>query len=202
MAAGLLVRGSITVTLGMVCLASPLVAQWLVRLEVGADRFWGGSVESAPEHRTFRPYRPTIFAGTLERRSGRVGFGLRLQYTEASLALEGSEAVVAVKGVFTVYSVSPELSYQISSVGSNNQLYLRLGPLIEVWDIVDQGARTRAGAQGVVALAVPLGGRIGAGVSAGLALISSPFEEDELLEEYELRPLWRRRFSGGLEYRF
>jgi hypothetical protein len=202
MAAGLLVRSSIAVTLGMVCLTSPLVAQWLVRFEVGADRFWGGSEESAPEHRSFRPYRPTIFAGTLERRSGRVGVGLRLQYTEASLGLEGSEAVVAIKGVFTVYSVSPELSYQISSVGFNNQLYLRLGPLIEVWDIVDEGARTRVGAQGAVALSVPLGRKISAVVSGGLALIPSPFDEDELLAEYELRALWRRRFAGGFEYHF
>jgi hypothetical protein len=201
MAAGLLVRAAITVALGMVGLVAPAAAQWLVRIEVGADRFWGGSEESAPEHRSFRPYRPTIFAGTLERRSGKVGVGLRLQYTEASLALEGSDAVVAAKGVFTVYSFSPELSYQIASV-ANNQLYLRLGPLFEVWDIIDQGARTRAGVQGAVALTVPLGRRISAAVSGALALISSPFEDGELPVGYELQPLWRRRFAGALEYRF
>jgi hypothetical protein len=201
MAAGLLMRGSIMVALGMVGLVSPAAAQWLVRLELGADRFWGGSEGPAPEHLSFRPYRPTIFAGTLERRSGKVGVGLRLQYTDASLGLEGSEGVVAVKGVFTVYSVCPELSYQIASIGSNNHLYLRLGPLIEIWDIVDQAARTRAGAQGAVAFAVPLGRKITVVMSGGLALTSSPFEEDDLPDEYEIRSLWRRRFAGALQYR-
>jgi len=200
MAAGLLGRASITLALGGVCLTSPLVAQWLVGLEVGADRFWGGSEDTTSEDLSFRPYRPTTFAGTLERRSGKVGVGLRLQYSEASLGLEGSEGVAAVKGVFTVYSISPELSYRIASV-SDNQLHLRLGPLIEIWDIIDQGARTRAGAQGAVAFTVPLGQRFSVVASGALALIASPFEEGDLPDEYEIKSLWRRRFAGGLQYR-
>ena len=200
MAAGLLVRASITLALGGVCLTSPLLAQWLVGLEVGADRFWGGSEDSTSNHRSFRPYRPTIFASTLERRSGKVGVGLRLQYCEASLGLEGSEGVAAVKGVFTVYSISPELSYRIASV-SDNQLHLRLGPLIEIWDMTGQDDRTRAGAQGAVAFTVPLGQRFSAVASGSLALIASPFEEGDLPEAYEIKTLWRRRFAGGLQYR-
>jgi hypothetical protein len=181
---------------------SSVQGQWSTAIQVGSDRFWGGSVETAPDHRSFRPYRPTTFGAAIQRRGSRVGVGLRLGYTKAGLALEGSDALVAAKGVFTIYSISPEITCRMATVGAGNSLLLEAGPLFEVWDIIDEEARTRAGAQGAVTLAVPLGGRISAAVSGGVALISSPFNTGELLPEYELRALWRRRFAGGLEYRF
>jgi hypothetical protein len=181
---------------------SSMQGQWSAAIEVGADRFWGGSVETAAEHRSFHPYRPTAFGAAIQHRGGRVGLGLRVGYTEAALALEGADAVVAVKGVFAIYSVSPEIRYRMLTLGPGNELLLQAGPLVEVWDIVDQGPRTRAGAQVALALVVPLGGKINAALSAGIALISSPFEEGELIAGYELQTLWRRRLAGGLEYRF
>jgi hypothetical protein len=176
--------------------------QWSATIQIGSDRFWGGSIENTPEHRSFRPYRPTTFGAAIQRRGGRLGLGLRLGYTEAALALEGKDAVVAGNGVFTIFSLSPEISYRIATVGAGNSLRLQAGPLLEVWDLIDQGTRTRAGAQGAVGFAVPLGRKISVEMSGGVALISSPFEEGELLAEYERRALWRRRFAGGLEYRF
>jgi len=127
--------------------------------------------------------------------------GLRLLYTGASLALEGSDAVVAAEGVFKVYSASPEVSYRIAWVGSNNQVLLRVGPLFEVWSIVDEESRTRIGVQGAASLGIPLGNRFAGVLSAGAALIPSPFKEGELLPSYDLRALWRRRFAVGLQYR-
>jgi hypothetical protein len=189
------------VVLSAICLgASAARAQWTVGLEVGADRFWGGSMEGAPDHRSFRPYRPSTFGGALERRSGRAGLALRFMYTQASLALEGNDAVVAAKGVFTVYSASPEVTYRIASVGLNNQVLVQVGPLFEVWSVVDEESRTRVGVQGAASLGIPLGGRIAGTFSAGVALIPSPFEEGEL-PGYDLRALWRRRFAVGLQYR-
>jgi hypothetical protein len=177
-------------------------AQWSTTLQVGADRFWGGSVENTPEHRSFHPYRPTTFGAAIQRQGSKLGLGLRLGYTQAAMALEGSDAAVVIDGVFTIISISPEISYRIATVGAGNELLLQGGPLFEVWDIIDEGVRTRGGAQAAIAFAVPLGRKISAMVSGGLALIPSPFEEDELLAEYELRALWRRRFAGGLEYHF
>src|SRR3954470_15935490 len=139
---------------------SSLQGQWSAAIEVGADRFWGGSVETAAEHRSFHPYRPTAFGAAIQHRGGRMGLGLRLEYTEAALALEGADAVVAVKGVFAIFSVSPEISYRILTLGQENELLLQAGPLVEVWQIVDQGSRTRAGAHAALALVVPLGRRI------------------------------------------
>jgi hypothetical protein len=176
------------------------LGQWTVGVELGADRFWGGSREVAPEHRSFRPYRPTTFGGVLEQRSGRGGVGIRLLYTQASLGLEGNDAVGAVKGVFKVYSASPEVSYRIVSVGSSNQVLLRVGPLFELWRIIGEKSRTRVGVQGAASLGIPLGGSFAGVFSAGAALIPSPFEDGELTG-YDLRALWRRRFAVGLQYR-
>jgi hypothetical protein len=176
-------------------------AQWSISLGVGADRFWGGSVENAPERRSFRPYRPTTVTAALERRSGRICGGLTIRYTEASLGLEGSDAVAAIKGAFTVVGVSPELSYQLAVLGAGNQLLVHAGPLFEFWDLIDADSRIRLGAQGAVSLNVPLGGRFALSLAGSVALISSPFEADELADGYDLRALWRRGFAAGLQYR-
>ena len=179
-----------------------VLAQWTLGAEVGSDRFWGGSVETTAERRSFRPYRPSTFGVRVERRQGRrLGAGLRLRYTSASLALEGADAVVAAKGVFTVYSAAAEVIYRVMSVGSVNQLVLHLGPLFEVWSVIDENSETRVGGQGAVSLNVPLGGRFGGSIMAGAALISSPFGKDQLDPGFERRALWRRRFAVGLDYR-
>jgi hypothetical protein len=179
----------------------PAVAQWTVGIEIGAERFWGASVESAPPHRSFRPYRPTTVGTLVERRSGRMGVALQLRYAQASLALEGGDAVVAVKGVFKVFSASPELSFRLGSLGPGNELLLHAGPLFEVWSVVDESSRARIGAQSALSLGIPLGGRLGASLSAGVGLMKSPFARDELDTAYDLRALWRRRFAVGLQYR-
>ena len=121
-------------------LSRQAVAQWFIGLEIGSERFWGGSLETTPDQRSFRPYRPTTFSAAVERRSGSLGAALRLRYTDASMALEGSEAVVAVKGVFTIISVSAEISYGIITLGQN-QLLLHAGPVVEHWSLVDEDSR-------------------------------------------------------------
>lgn len=180
---------------------SPLLAQWAVTAEIGSDRFWGGSVEKAGERRSFLPYRPTTFGVGLEHRAGRFAVGVGLRYASASLALEGAKGVVAAKGIFTVYSVSPELVYRIASVGSVHPLSLHAGPIFEVWGVVDEDREIRVGVQSAVSLGVPLGGRLGGSVMVGAALIPSPFAGGQLNSDFERRALWRRRVAAGLEYR-
>lgn len=179
----------------------PVLGQWVVAAEVGADRFWGGSIERTAEQRSFRPYRPTTFGVGLERRAGKLGLGLRLGYASAGLALEGAEGVVAAKGVFTVYSATPEVVYRLTSVAVVNHLDLHLGPLFEVWSIIDENAQTRVGVQAAVSLSVPLGGKFAGSFTAGAALTPSPFERDQLDAAFEPQALWRRRVAAGLEYR-
>jgi len=180
---------------------SPALGQWAVTTEVGADRFWGGSIETTNDRRSFRPYRPTTFGMGLERTAGRLGAGLRLRYASASLALEGSDAVAAAKGVFTVYSAAPEVMYRIATVGAVNQLVLHGGPLLEIWSVLDADTQTRLGVQGAVSLNLPLGGRFAGSLTAGAAVMPSPFAEGQLDPPFERRALWRRRFAVGLDYR-
>ena len=194
--------------LGLLCIialsmGTPTYAwgQWSLGLGIEADRFWGGSLEIGPEQKSFRPYRPVVLAAGAEHRFGSLGLGLRVTYTEASLGLEGEDAVVAVKDAFEVIGLAPEVSYQIAALGPN-RLALHAGPLIEFWHPVDAESRTRAGARGAASLLVPLGGRFGLSVAGSLAVIPSPFNSDELLEQYERQTLWRRGFSGALQYLF
>jgi hypothetical protein len=184
---------------------SPLVAQWRAGVEIGAARFWGGSLDTSGDETSIRPYRPTTFGIGLERQSGRYGVGLQMHYTKASLALEGPEAIVVAEGAFKIVSISPEMAFQIAMLGPGNQLRLHAGPLLEIWNLVDQGARTRLGAQGAASLDIPLGKHLGGVVLAGIAVTPSPYKEGELdlgagAPSYDLRVLWRRRFALGLRY--
>jgi len=197
-----------TAPIGLLCVLAlsmgaptEALSQWFVSLGVESDRFWGGSLENAPEERSFRPYRPTLFALGVGHRFGSIGMGLHVTYTEAALGLEGKEAVVAVNDAFTMVGLAPEVSYQIAALGPN-RLLLHAGPLIEFWHPVDSESRTRAGARGAASLLVPLGGRFGLSLAGSLAVIGSPFNTDELLEQYERQALWRRGFAGSLQYQF
>jgi hypothetical protein len=181
--------------------SSRLAGQWLIGLDVGTDRFWGGSADKAGTGQSFRPYRPTTIGVGLERRSGPLGVGLRLHYTGASLALEGGDGLVAAKGVFDVFGFAPELVYRIASIGSGNSLLLRGGPLVEIWQIIDESTRTRVGAQAALSMSIPLGSGFAASLSAGMALTSSPFTASQIEPDFEPRALWRRGIAGRLEYR-
>jgi hypothetical protein len=180
---------------------SSMQGQWSVGAEVGADRYWGGSLESTEDERSFRPYRPTTFGVQIHHEGPGLGLGVRLGHFSAGMALEGSDGLSLANGVFTVYSLAPELLYRIATIGGANRLLLGVGPLLETWRALDEESETRLGVQGALALHVPLGGKLGGVVSAGGALIPSPFAEDHLQSSFERRPLWRRRFSLGLEYR-
>lgn len=184
---------------------SPLFGQWRAGIEVGATRFWGASRGTGGDHPSFRPYRPTTFGVGLERQTGRYAVGVQVHYAEASLALEGPEVVIASEGVFTVVGISPEFAVRVVTFGSGNQVRVHAGPLLEIWEIIDEEARTRVGAQGSVTLDVPLGERFGGVVLAGAAVTPSPYKEGELdlggsAPTYELQTLWRRRFALGLRY--
>lgn len=174
--------------------------QWTIGVEVGSDRFWGSTIETAEPHRSFRPYRPTTLGAGVERRGQRLGVALHLRYAGASLALEGSDAAVVVKGVFSHYQASPELVYRIATLGSANDLRFHAGPVFELWKTRGEDSQLRAGGQAAVSLRVPMGGRFAASLTAGAAVTGSPLSAGQLLDGYERRALWRRSVAAGLEY--
>jgi hypothetical protein len=176
-------------------------AQWALTAEIGAARFWGASAEIGGGGLSFRPYRPTIFGLGIERQRGRLGLGVRLQYAGASLALEGKDALAAVKGALDIYGFSPELSVVAKRFPSAVQLRLSGGPLVELWDVGTGASHTRVGAQAGLGLHVPVSGRIIAGLRLNGAVTPSPFTTGDLAAGYEPRTLWRRAMSVSLHYR-
>jgi len=182
-------------------LSSSLEGQWSVGAYIGADRFWGGSLETTQDERSFHPYRPTTFGARVQWEGSHLGAGMTLGEFAAGMALEGVDAAVVAKNVFSVYSVAPEVLYRVAVVGAANRLLLRAGPLLELWKALDEEPQTRLGVQGAFALYVPLGWKLEAVLSAGAALIPSPFAEDQLDPPFERRPLWRRHFTASFQYR-
>jgi hypothetical protein len=197
----LLFRSVVSVSVLLWFWSSPVLGQWLVGLEVGADRFWGGSIETTADRRSFRPYRPTVFGLGLEHPAAKLGYGLRLRYMDAALGLEGDGAAVALAGVFEVFSVSPELLYRVATAGGGKNVLLHAGPLLELWRIIDEESQTHIGVQGSVSFSIPLGSKFAASVVAEAAVSPSPFSREQLEENFEPRTLWRRGVAARLQYR-
>jgi hypothetical protein len=143
-----------------------------------------------------------MFEIGLERRGQRVGVGLRLYYASSSLALEGDQAVAAVKDALTVYGAELEFSIRVVHVGDEGTLRLYAGPLLEIWGLADEVSRARVGIAAAVGLEVPFGGRWTGAVRVGAAVTpASPFTEADLDPTFEARSLWRREIAGAVRYR-
>jgi hypothetical protein len=189
------------ISLMLSLIASDLIGQWGVATGVRAPRFSGGAVEPATG-RSLRPYRPTMWEVGVDRMGRRVGVGLRLNYASSSLALEGDDALAAVKDALEVYGIDPEISVRLTQVGPQGLVRLYAGPLFEVWKLPDVGSHLRMGFGASVGLEMPLGGRwVGSARLGGAVTPSSPFTEDDLDPSLEPRALWRREASAALHYR-
>jgi hypothetical protein len=188
-------------TLVLSLATTDLVGQWGVTTGIRAPRFSGGAVEPATG-RSLRPYRPTMWEVGVDRMGRRVGVGLRLNYASSSLALEGDDALAAVKDALEVYGIDPEISVRLTQLGSEGLVRLYGGPLFEVWKLRDVGSHLRVGFGASVGLEMPFGGRwVGSARLGGAVTPSSPFSEDDLDPSLEPRALWRREASAALHYR-
>jgi hypothetical protein len=180
--------------------APPAAAQWTLGIGIRATRFSGGAVEPATG-RSLRPYRPTMWEIGVERGGSRAGVGLRAHYASSSLALEGRDALAAVKSAIAVYGVDPELSVRVSRLGPEGVVRLFAGPLFELWELPDAGSRLRVGLAASLGLEMPFGGRWSGSGRIGAAVAPSPFAREDLDESLEPRTLWRREVTAGLRYR-
>lgn len=192
-----------TVAMAALFLAAPSAAwaQWALSAGVRAPRFWGAAAEPGTD-RSLRPYRPTMLEVGLAHGGGRVEGGIRLVYASSSLALEGGEAVAAIKNAISVYGMAPEVSFRVSRLGPESVVRVFMGPLVELWKLPDIGSHWRVGLAVSVGLEVPFGGRwSGAARLGGAITPASPFTADDLEAPLEPRALWRREVSGALQYR-
>lgn len=180
--------------------ASPARAQWVATLGLRAARFAGGAEEPATG-RSLHPYRPTVFEAGVARLGGRVGVGLRVHYASSSLALEGADALAAIKAALEVYGVTPEVSLRVSRLGPDGILRVFAGPVFEIWKLPDAGSRSRLGVTASMGLDVPFGGRWSGSARLGAAVTpASPFNDRDLDPGLERRALWRREISAEVGY--
>jgi len=191
---------ALTLALLLAAVSHEAAAQWAASVDVSAARFWGGSREVDGD-RSFRPYRPTIVGLGLERQGHGITVAVRGYYASASLGLEGTDGVAAVKNALDLHGVSMELSRAVTTLGESAPLVIYGGPVIEVWDLADQSSRTRVGLTGSIGLQVALGERFSGVIKAGAAVTASPFSANDLDQGFEPRALWRRELSGRLRYR-
>lgn len=180
--------------------ATPVSAQWMVGAGVRAPRFSGGAFQQDLDG-SLHPYRPTMLEVGVHRTGSRVGVGLRAHYASSSLALEGGEALTAVKDAMTLYGFEPELSVRLGRLGPETVVRVFAGPVFEVWKLPDVGSRFRAGLTASLGLEVPFGGRWLGSARVGAAVTPSPFNAEDLDEAFERRTLWRRDVSASLSYR-
>jgi hypothetical protein len=196
----LAVRAVLAVTLSLVTLDHGM-AQWTVSAGIRSPRFSGAAVEPGTD-RSLHPYRPTMLEIGLERGGRRVGAGVYLLYASCSLALEGSEAVAAIKHAISVYGVRPEVGLRVSQLGAEGTVRLHVGPLLEVWKLPDIGSHWRLGVAASVGLDLPFAGRWSAAARLGGAVTpASPFRREDLEPPLEPRGLWRREGAVALRYR-
>ena len=175
-------------------------AQWTLSADVTATRFSGGSSEE-PGNRSFRPYRPTLAGLGVEKYGRSVGVALHGYYASASLALEGPDAVVAVKRALDLYGVSMEVSGGLATFGTASRLMLYAGPRVEVWNLTGETSHVRAGFGVAIGLQVPIERRWSVVMQAGVAVSGSPFAAEDLDAGFVPSRLWRREVSGRLRYR-
>jgi hypothetical protein len=182
--------------------ARQLSAQWIVTARLGSAHYWGGSIETSPPHRSFRPYQPTTVGAGVSRQGGRLHLGLRVSYSGSSLGLEGGDAVVSAKGVIDTYGAAAEVGVGLARLAGGARLLLSAGPLLELWKLADDVSRVRGGVTAGLSLELPLAPRLAAEIEAGGAVLpSSPFSRDALVDGFVPKPLWRRELSLGVGYR-
>lgn len=191
---------AIPLALVLAAASSEAAAQWSVSADVTAARFWGAS-EEAHGDRAFRPYRPTIVGIAMERSFTTMRVGVRGYYGSVSLALEGGDAIVAVKDALSVCGTALEVSRPIATLGTDSRLLIVGGFLIESWSLAGETSHVRAGFSTGVGLQVSVGGRWRAVARGGIAVSGSPFSETDLDAGFVPRALWRREVAGRLQFR-
>lgn len=176
---------------------SSAAAQWTLGADVTAARFWGGARDPSGD-RSLRPYRPTLLGAVLARSLGAATVAVRGYYGSASLALEGSDAVVAVKDALTLYGVALEASHRLATVGHDSSLLAGIAPMIERWDLSGAAAHVRVAVVASFAFRVTLGDQWEAVLRGEAGVGGSPFTDADLDPDFAPRALWRRQVSARL----
>ena len=188
--------------IGLVLASQPrLAGQWSLAVEATTSCYDGVSRDSGADPTSFRPHHPTSVGLRVDRRFGRLGFGVGAALAGADLIAENSSVGAILKDALDVFEVAPEVALLLGRTGPGPALRVHAGPLIDVWSRAGDDTRTRAGGQVGLSLESPVSRRFAGSLRVAAALTSSLFREGELPPGFERRAMWRRSVSLGLRYR-
>jgi hypothetical protein len=189
----------------LVLLAFPLVElsgqtrQWGMGVEVGLTRFWGGSEPEPPNDAPgLKPYRPTTVGLRIDRRSGRYRLGLGVQYAAAALGQENPDLAILLKGAMTWVEATPEVAYQLATLGTDTELRAFAGPVVDLWLPDGDEPRVRAGGRVGLELLVPLGSSLAGTVRAHGGVSGSLFSDSEVPSDFHSKSMPNAGLALGL----
>ena len=186
---------------GIAVLPSRGTAQgrWGLGVEAGIVRFWGatGPLPGAEEI-ALRPYRPTVIGVRLDRTFGALRGALAVRFAQSALGGEYEGGATIFSDGFTMVELAPEGSYAVAHLGSGSAFRAFAGPVLAVWTLSEEPARTRLGVRAGLELDAPLGVGIGAVTRLFAGVSGSAFAEEEIPPGYEVRSMPSAGVSLGL----
>jgi hypothetical protein len=176
--------------------------EWQLAVVGAGIRFTGGSVLLAPgaEGAEFRPNQRLGLGAGLVRRLGLWEAGLEAGVANGHPELEGRSLSVEQKALdVRRYRAALALSHRLVKLGAA-EIAAGAAGTIDLWQVETADSRTRLGGEARLALRVPAGRWLLENMAA-YGWSSSPWRQDELTVDYELRTLKTLTFAAGLRYR-
>ena len=179
----------------LLLLAAPmpgaLAAQWSIAPEIGIVSF-SGSARDTAAGMDLGPTRATTLGFGIAHEDGRLGIALRFRYGASGLGASSGDLTVVQEHAFKLYDVSSVASLGLTTFGTGTALRLEAGPAVSVWKSKGGERRTRLGANGGLAVLMPLGRRSSATLHAEVGVSGSVFDAADVPAGVERRPAWRR----------
>jgi hypothetical protein len=125
---------------------------------------------------------------------------VRLARSTPGLAVTGQGLNLTDKRSGGLTEIAAIASARVGGIGPSGAVRMEFGPALHLWS-VDNGVRSRVGANAAVAYEWLFVGRLTASVRVEGMLSKSWFDPGDTPPEYERRATWRYGVGLGLTYR-
>jgi hypothetical protein len=191
-----------TLTVALLALVLPAAAaQWYIGATTGSQDFGAVADDTASGSRWVTLSASTALALRIERRLGRVSVAMDVAHSRAGFAVEDGEFALVAKDVFRLWEFAPELGVRAAGADTATSLWLRAGPILDVWLPDGADTRVRGGAFASASLLFPLLGRVTGELGLRGSVTPSPFNETELPPEFAGSAATRVTVLVGARYR-
>lgn len=174
---------------------------WIVTAGAAQASFAGGLTDSTDDATTYMLTPATAWALSASHPIAGVRLGIGVTYLLSHLGLTGDDLLISDQGIrFQDVEIALLATIPLVPIGDRGaDLGLVAGPALGLWSITGQDSRTRLGATGTLQLAVPIAQHWRLLATAGGAVAGSPFNENELPEDFVATTLWRGQIGLALQ---